>query len=200
MIDAAASTLVCWQDVPPQPWRNGGGVTRELLAGPAGGDWAWRISVADIDRSGPFSAFPGVTRWFAVLSGAGVALGLPDGERRLHPGTEACRFDGAAAPACRLLAGPTRDLNLMLRGADGGLFPVSLGHAWAPPAAQAGLFTLVDGRVHPGTGVAEPMPAMSLRWWPDAPATLRFEADPVPGGACAGWWLAVRPRPAGSRR
>ena len=32
-----------------------------------------------IAADGPFSPFPGVQRWFAVLSGAGVQLGLADG-------------------------------------------------------------------------------------------------------------------------
>jgi uncharacterized protein len=43
--------------VEPRPWRNGGGVTRELLAWPGGDDWALRLSVAEIERDGPFSAF-----------------------------------------------------------------------------------------------------------------------------------------------
>ena len=30
------------------PWRNGGGVTRELLAWPDSKDWALRVSVADV--------------------------------------------------------------------------------------------------------------------------------------------------------
>jgi environmental stress-induced protein Ves len=41
------------------PWKNGGGVTRELLAWPGGGDWQVRISVAEIEADGPFSSFPG---------------------------------------------------------------------------------------------------------------------------------------------
>jgi environmental stress-induced protein Ves len=42
-----------------------------------------RISVAEITRDGPFSAFAGVQRWFAVLEGAGVMLraGRPAIER-----------------------------------------------------------------------------------------------------------------------
>ena len=70
----------------PQAWRNGGGVTRELLVWPNAEDWLVRLSVAEIERDGPFSAFAGVDRWFAVLSGAGVllggvALGLPRRQR-----------------------------------------------------------------------------------------------------------------------
>lgn len=63
-LDAVAST----------PWRNGGGATRELLAWPDPRDWAIRLSVAEVERDGPFSQFPGVRRWFAVLSGGGVRL------------------------------------------------------------------------------------------------------------------------------
>ncbi len=101
--------------VEPQPWKNGGGLTRELLAWPGGADWALRISVADIRADGPFSAFPGVDRWFAVLEGAGVRLALPGGAQCVEPGDEGSRFRGEAAPHCELLDGPTRDLNLMIR-------------------------------------------------------------------------------------
>jgi environmental stress-induced protein Ves len=111
---------IVWIDaasVAPQAWRNGGGQTRELLAWPAGADWRLRISRADIASDGPFSAFPGVERWFAVLQGAGVVLAFADAQHQLQPGDAPLRFDGAAAPGCRLLDGATQDLNLMLRHA-----------------------------------------------------------------------------------
>ena len=118
-------------DCAPAPWRNGGGRTRELLAWPAGPDWRLRISLADIDTDGPFSAFAGVTRWFAVIEGAGVVLSFADGERRLVVGSEPLPFDGAEAPGCRLVDGPTRDLNLMLRsGIDGRLLRALSGQPW----------------------------------------------------------------------
>ena len=106
--------------VAPQPWRNGGGATRELFAWPGGADWQIRVSLADIDADGPFSAFPDVQRWFAVVEGAGVVLSWPGGDRRVDSAGEPLCFDGADAPACRLVDGPTRDLNLMLRGGRGG--------------------------------------------------------------------------------
>jgi hypothetical protein len=114
--------------VAPQPWRNGGGVTHELLAWPSAADWQLRLSVADIERDGPFSSFPGVQRWFCVLQGEGVLLEFNGQNKRLRLGDAPLGFDGAAAPGCLLLAGPTRDLNLMLRGLQageqGGLVPV----------------------------------------------------------------------------
>jgi len=44
------------KSVPAVPWRNGGGLTREIAraAGRTSQDWAWRVSIAEIDRGGPF--------------------------------------------------------------------------------------------------------------------------------------------------
>ena len=110
-IDAAA--------VVPQAWRNGGGLTRELLAWPSARDWTLRISLADVQADGPFSSFTGVQRWFAVVQGAGVQLMFADATYRIGLTDEPLCFDGAQAPGCALLGGATRDLNLMLRGAAG---------------------------------------------------------------------------------
>ncbi|MBK9574118.1 MAG: HutD family protein [Rhodoferax sp.] len=106
-------------DVVPQAWRNGGGQTRELLAWPNAADWTLRISLADVEADGPFSPFPGVQRWFAVVQGAGVRLQFADATRVIGLADEPLCFDGALAPGCAMLQGPTRDLNLMLRGPAG---------------------------------------------------------------------------------
>ena len=108
--------MVHANSVAPQAWRNGGGQTRELLAWPDANNWQLRISRADIDADGPFSAFPGVTRWFAVLRGTGVALAFSGTEREVRQGDAPLQFDGASAPGCRLLDATTQDLNLMARG------------------------------------------------------------------------------------
>jgi environmental stress-induced protein Ves len=102
-------------DVLPSPWRNGGGVTRELAAWPNAQDWIWRLSVAEVGRSGPFSRFEGVQRWFAVLGGAGVRLTLGEHTHELTGDSEPLCFDGASPVDCQLLEGATQDFNLMLR-------------------------------------------------------------------------------------
>lgn len=175
------------------PWRNGGGVTRELLAWPTPADWRVRLSMADIARDGPFSAFNGVRRWLVLLSGHGIALSLPGGETRLQPGDAPLAFDGAAAPDCRLLDGRVRDLNLMCRGGGhAGLQAVEPAQDWrAPPGALAGLFARVPGVWH-ADGHTHALPAHSLVWRPpaqdNATEAWRFEPDTPAPGPC-GWWL-----------
>ncbi len=63
-------------DVAPTPWRNGeAGRARDASPGRMS-DWKVRVSITlDIDtRRAVLIAFPGVDRWFGVLSGAGVIL------------------------------------------------------------------------------------------------------------------------------
>ena len=110
-------------DVPATPWRNGGGLTRELVAWPDAGAWRWRMSVAEVTASGPFSRFDGITRWFAVLKGDGVALTvrtpsdsdeLVACKHQLTQSEPALCFDGVATTHCQLLGGPTQDFSLMV--------------------------------------------------------------------------------------
>lgn len=184
----AGPRLVHLAGCTPQPWRNAGGTTRELLTRPAGADWQWRLSVADIGTDGPFSAYPGVARWFAVLEGDGVELRLPDRTVTLRPGDAPLAFDGADAPGCRLLAGPTRDLNLMLRGVHGRLVPAQSSSPWCPGSASAGLYALAGG-VLEADGQSWPMGPATLAWFDEAPATMRLIADGR--GAVTGWWIAI---------
>lgn len=109
--------IIALANCPASPWKNGGGTTRELIAWPSPGDWRWRISVADIDRDGPFSQFEDVHRWFAVLSGAGVNLHINGRAHALTAQSDPIGFDGRANTSCTLPAGPTQDINLMTRDA-----------------------------------------------------------------------------------
>lgn len=111
--------VVRCDEVAPTLWRNGGGRTRELLAWPGRERWSLRISVADIERDGPFSVFDGVDRWFAVLEGAGIRLETQSGRQALHRDGAVLRFRGEEAPECALIDGATRDLNLMAQRGHG---------------------------------------------------------------------------------
>jgi environmental stress-induced protein Ves len=182
------------QDCAPQPWRNGGGQTRELFAWPPGGDWQLRISRADIEADGPFSAFPGVQRWFAVLQGTGVALQL-GGEQVLRAGGAPLCFDGAAAPDCRLLDGPTQDLNLMVRGGRGQMQAARSGQPWSASLDASGLYTATAGQWSDGTQTLQ-LEAHTLLWHA-APrgANWEFVAAPSSHNPCA-YWLGFSPQSA----
>jgi environmental stress-induced protein Ves len=127
------TSIVHADAVNPQPWKNGCGVTRALCCVPAESDWRLRLSLADITADAPFSAFPGVQRWFVVLQGEGVALHFGDDSVQQRVGDVPLVFDGAEAPSCRLLGGATRDLNLMLRSVEGVMLVAEPGVEWDAP-------------------------------------------------------------------
>jgi environmental stress-induced protein Ves len=96
-------------------WKNGAGWTREILRWPMESeDWDWRLSIAEVDKEGPFSAFPGVDRELVLLAGEGMRLLFEDGEvAELQPPHDRVRFAGERAVRSELVAGPTQDFNLM---------------------------------------------------------------------------------------
>lgn len=97
----------------PTPWKNGGGVTREIARGGEEAAFGWRISIADVERDGAFSLFPGHRRWLAVIAGDGMRLEPESGAaidvRLLAP----VHFSGDVELFGRLNGGPCRDFNLI---------------------------------------------------------------------------------------
>lgn len=106
--------------LPSTPWKNGGGITREIKREPERGTFRWRVSVAQIDSSGPFSNFQGYRRTMVLLRGAGLRLTHPDGEGvELSRVGDLVHFDGARTTDCQLKAGTCTDLNLMVADSAG---------------------------------------------------------------------------------
>ena len=184
--------------VAAQPWRNGGGVTQELLAWPAGevatSDWQLRISVARIESDGPFSAYPGVERWFAVLQGEGVVLHFANRRLMLGAGSEPVRFEGAAAPGCDLLDGPTQDLNLMVRSdaGRGAMLLARGGEEWLSTARLRAAFTLDAATLQVDDSDAATLPAGTLAWC-DGAGQQRWRLTPGDAPVRA-WWLQFKPK------
>ena len=122
-----------------QPWKNGGGRTREVVAAPASGavgDFDWRVSMADVAVAGPFSSFPGIDRTLMVLDGRlELSFADPPSVHVLTPGTAALDFPGDVAVIGRPLDGPVVDLNLMVRR---GPFRGSIRHQPAGRVRPAG--------------------------------------------------------------
>lgn len=101
-------------DLPPEPWRNGGGWTRTVAAVQVGERLRWRISAADITQPGPFSVFDGIDRTAVLLRGPGLVLQGPQ-ERVVFEGLGAvARFPGEWPLQATLGEGAARLWNVMV--------------------------------------------------------------------------------------
>jgi uncharacterized protein len=142
------------------PWKNGGGITHEVIrVPPSGNDFRWRVSIAKIDVTGPFSDFSGYERHMVLLAGNGLRLCFDDGaDVRLNATGALVQFDGSRAPQCELLDGPCTDLNLMvsksLRSSG-----VGVEYLRAPRRSSAGtlLAVPISGRVSVTTAGGQPL-------------------------------------------
>lgn len=104
--------IIRGSDLVERPWRNGGGITREITESRRGADLLWRLSMADVATDGPFSDFSGLMRVLTVIDGGAMELITPQGTLTAEP-HKPLRFDGGLAVTSKLLDGPLRDLNLM---------------------------------------------------------------------------------------
>ena len=124
-----------------------GGTTTELFIWPEGASYAERrfsvrISTAsvDIDES-VFTPLPGVKRFLTLLC-QGFELNVNGEEKRLPYG-EVLEFSGEDAVTCR---GRGRDLNLMLKGAEGSMRIVT-GAFTVEPDARAFVYAAEGGPI-----------------------------------------------------
>lgn len=110
------SRVIAANEYRRERWKNGTGWTREIVRTPETGDWDWRLSIAEIEQDGPFSAFPGIDRELVLIRGNGLRLRFLDGEvHELQPPHARLRFAGEREVRGELLEGPTHDFNLMWR-------------------------------------------------------------------------------------
>jgi uncharacterized protein len=133
------------------PWKNGGGITHQAIRVPPTGDaFLWRVSVAQIDASGPFSDFAGYDRKMVLLQGRGIALEFGSGERGvLRAVGDLVEFDGATPTRCELLDGPCVDLNLIVSKSLRTAARVQRLSEATPVAAIHGETTLIFGILDP---------------------------------------------------
>ncbi|WP_256078090.1 HutD family protein [Massilia sp. YIM B04103] len=112
------TALIQYASLHASPWKNGGGSTTEIAVAPAGAsfdEFDWRISLATIAASGPFSVFPGIDRTLTLVEGAGVVLDVGN-ERRvaLSEREPVVAFPGETAVSATI-EGITTDFNVMTR-------------------------------------------------------------------------------------
>ena len=173
------------------PWKNGGGTTFEALRVPAEPEpFRWRVSVAEVASSGPFSDFTGYQRHMVLLSGAGVRLTFAGGgTTALRAVGEGVAFDGAVATQCELLAGPCTDFNLI--AADGidcvaaGVRSLERPLPWADPGCEIQLAFAVAGGVElvDAAGATAQLGPWDLAWRGRGTADIVGLAPIPPTGA-----------------
>jgi environmental stress-induced protein Ves len=98
------------------PWRNGRGFTLEIAREPAQGeDFAWRLSLADVESDGAFSAYPGYRRALVLVAGERLHLRFRGhGSRMLDPVHRGARFEGDWETHCAIPRGRCTDLSLIV--------------------------------------------------------------------------------------
>lgn len=99
------------------PWRNGRGSTLEIARDPATEEeFAWRLSLADIEQDGDFSAYPGYRRALVLIAGNSLHLQFKGhGHSFLEAAGRGTRFEGDWKTRCAVPYGPCTDLSLIVR-------------------------------------------------------------------------------------
>jgi len=102
----------CVASLPPLPWKNGKGTTRELALQEDHGRMIWRLSLAEITQDGAFSTFPGMDRIHTIVAGQGLLL---DGGETTLAAKPYCplHFDGRLPLTARLLDGACQAFNVI---------------------------------------------------------------------------------------
>lgn len=168
------------REITPQLWKNGAGLTREIAFGGASvADFDWRISVAEVARDAPFSAFPGVDRCIALLNGAGMRLRANDGgiDHRLTTPLTPFEFPGDVALTATLIAGPCSDFNVMTRRGRYRSEVSAHRSATTCPHADVTLLLCSAGTWIVGSETLAPMQGLLWRALPDAITARPLDAD-----------------------
>ncbi|MEQ1086315.1 HutD/Ves family protein [Acinetobacter seifertii] len=94
-------------------WKNGAGFTLEIARSQGDADFEWRISMADVTTSGPFSLFPNKQRIISVLDGQGMVLHVDELPAKTLNQGDIFAFHGESQVQSELVEGAIRDLNLI---------------------------------------------------------------------------------------
>ncbi|MCU1548361.1 MAG: hypothetical protein JWO29_1312 [Arthrobacter sp.] len=155
--------IVRYAELKAQPWRNGGGVMRELAGhretAPAAGSsaqdrtWDWRVGIAEVSKAGDFSSFPGMDLVLTVIDGELLLLKVDGAEHPLEK-YRPFRFSGDADSSGAL---PTGDIRALFVRTRNGAFKgytsiIELSKKRAHPVFSGQLGVLLQGQatVSPG--------------------------------------------------
>ena len=140
-----------------QSWRNGKGITNEVVRHDDADGFLFRISVAEISASSIFSEFTGVDRIIAQLAGAPLTLTIGDTVVRVQTLGEPHTFAGETPVYCHA-AGRARDLNVMTRRGtvSATMKRLTSDALLEPPPGMRAMAFVASGKVESSVGVLEP--------------------------------------------
>jgi environmental stress-induced protein Ves len=165
----SAPEIVEYTAIPPTPWKNGRGITRNLFDDATEtGEWTWRVSIAEITGTQPYSPYPGVRRGQVALGPGAVDLRIGGVPFVLEP-EGVIFFDGEDAVDATPRAEGFLDLNVMTRR-----------DAWRNDVRIA-----ADPEVIEGDGAVVVLVALSTDASVDGRALQRLDAVRMPAGAAA---------------
>jgi environmental stress-induced protein Ves len=192
--------IIRYAELKAQPWRNGGGVTREVARHPRtpskqtalqtapqaapqntaqDNAWDWRVSIAEVSKAGPFSAYAGMDRVLTVIDGDLLLLSVDGAEHPLEK-YRPFRFSGDADSAGALPTGDIRDLNVITRnGAFKGytsIIELSKKRAHPVFAGQFGILLQGQGTVSAGAAGSLPTGPAAVAPEPGHVALNRYDA------------------------
>jgi environmental stress-induced protein Ves len=196
------------------PWKNGKGVTREIVCRPEAATldrFDWRVSLAHIAAPGPFSTFDGIDRTIVLLQGAGVVLQGLGEPYRLQEAYQPFAFAGEAKVYADLIGGPSEDLNVMTRrgvcsakvqlhqteasvGASSSGFVLALRGQWALtlPGQARLLLEAGQGVWWDSDDIAAPANAWAAHWQISPLAKQTTEATQTTDPCATLLWVSVQ--------
>ena len=111
---AMAGQTACVQDFAVVPWRNGRGVTRDIVTcREDDGGLLYQVGIAELTEDAPFSDLSGIDRIFTPIASAGVSLAFDGGGPVACPAMVPVAFAGERQVRLTLPHGPARAFNLM---------------------------------------------------------------------------------------
>jgi environmental stress-induced protein Ves len=181
------------------PWLNGAGTTTEIAVFPPGAGFdelRWRVAIADLEQSGPFSSFPGIDRLLMLLPPGLATLTIGGEHHRLTP-LAVVPFAGEAEASLTLAEGSARDLNLMSRrgSAVATMEAIELGERWQREVRGGhALVTAIEGTVEVesegATALLEPLDSALCEPAEGAVATIVLRPRTATATLA---WATIRP-------
>lgn len=171
--------LIAPSDCTIMPWKNGQGQTTEIdCVSPsdnATAPYLWRLSIADIAVSGPFSTFDGYDRISLPIAGDGIRLTLDGQSHVIRSFDSPLRYPGDTETGCELLGSPIRNFNLIHHRAR------TCGEMTVLRQGQTLPLRPDDGRVFYIHAIGDPVGTACGNWKVPAGSTLRVTgfADPI---------------------